>query len=52
MTPVPYRGERNTPANVALITARMAEIWEIPVEEAAQIVFENAQRLFGVKDTQ
>lgn len=52
MTPVPYRGERNTPANVALVTARIAEIWGIPVEEAAQIVFENAQRLFGVKDTQ
>lgn len=52
MTPVPYRGERNTPANVALVTARIAEIWNISVEEAAQTVFENAQRLFGVKDIQ
>ena len=52
MTPVPHRGERNTPANVALVTARIAELWGVPVEDAAQTVFENAQRLFGVRDVQ
>ena len=48
MTPVPFRGERNDPSRVALVAARLAELWGISPQEAADITNENARRLFGI----
>ncbi|MCL4517297.1 MAG: TatD family hydrolase [Firmicutes bacterium] len=49
LTPVPYRGKRNEPANVALVAARIAEIKGLPVDKVARITTENAAALFGLK---
>lgn len=49
MTPVPFRGERNTPARVALVAARLAEIWGVEPEEAALITYQNACRFFNIE---
>ena len=48
MTPAPFRGERNDPSRVALVAARLAELWGISPQEAADITNENARRLFGI----
>ena len=51
MTPVPLRGKRNEPANVALIGRKIAEALEIAEEEVARITSENAIRLFSINRT-
>jgi len=50
MTPVPFRGERNTPARVALVAARLGEIWNVDAEEAAYITYQNAIRFFKLEN--
>lgn len=48
MTPEPFRGTRNTPDRVGLVVQKMAQIWGIPYEEAAEITYNNACRLFKI----
>jgi TatD DNase family protein len=46
LTPHPHRGERNEPAYVRFVAERIAELRDQPVEQFAQIITENAERLF------
>jgi TatD DNase family protein len=48
MTPVPFRGKRNEPANIVLIGRKIAEALSISEEEVARMTTENAVRLFGL----
>lgn len=45
-TPVPYRGKRNEPANVALIADKIAEVHQTTREALAKATTANAERLF------
>lgn len=47
LAPHPYRGTLNEPKNVSLVTARLAEIKNMPVDELASSVMNNARRLFS-----
>lgn len=46
LAPVPHRGRRNEPANVALIAQAIADLRGIPLTEVARVTTENAVRLF------
>lgn len=46
LTPHPYRGKRNEPANVRLVLEKLAEIHSLPIEEVARITNTNAEKLF------
>lgn len=46
LTPVPYRGKRNEPSYIPYIIAKLAEMYDLPSEEIAQITTTNAERLF------
>ncbi len=48
MTPVPHRGERNSPLNLHLTLEKLAEVRGIPPGEAAEAVYRNAMHLFGI----
>ena len=48
MTPEPHRGERNSPLLLHLTLEKLAEVRGISVEEAADAVYQNAMRLFGL----
>ncbi len=48
LSPIPHRGERNEPAFAALTLEKIAEIKQIPTEEADLITTENALRFFAV----
>ena len=50
LAPVPLRGKRNEPANVALTLKKLAELRELPEEEMARITWENACRIYGIDD--
>lgn len=50
MTPVPYRGKRNDPSFIGLVAEKIAEIKGLTVDELAEITFENANRVFEIKE--
>lgn len=49
LTPEPYRGKTNEPANVFFVAERIAQIRNMEVEELAQITTENAKRFYQIK---
>jgi TatD DNase family protein len=49
VTPAPYRGKRNEPSYVREVVKRIAEIKNIPEEEAAKAILQNAKRVFGLQ---
>ncbi len=48
LSPQPRRGQRNEPANVRWVAAKIATLREISLEQVAEITTENARRLFGL----
>ncbi len=48
LTPEPYRGKTNSPANVRIIAEKIAQIRGISFEEVEQQTTLNAQKLFGI----
>jgi TatD DNase family protein len=48
LAPVPHRGKRNEPANVALVARAIADAKGIAYSEVAKVTTENAMRLFGL----
>jgi len=46
LSPVPFRGKRNEPAYLLYIAAKLAEVYNLPVEKIAEVTTENAKRLF------
>jgi TatD DNase family protein len=49
LTPVPLRGKRNEPANVALVGRKVAEISGVDEDVVATATTENAKRLFRLE---
>jgi len=47
LTPVPFKGEVNSPKNVIYIYEKVAEIWGKSFKEIEEIIDGNAKRLFG-----
>ncbi|MCR4740526.1 MAG: TatD family hydrolase [Lachnospiraceae bacterium] len=52
LAPVPYRGKRNCSLYLTFVADALAEMKGISREEAERITFDNAVRLFGIKDIQ
>ena len=50
LTPHGFRGKRNQPAYLVDTLEFLAEIKEIPVEEAAPVLFENSLKVFKITD--
>ena len=48
LAPVPHRGERNEPANVALVASKIAEIKGISEEEVKRATALNAEKIFSL----
>ncbi len=46
LSPEPFRGTRNEPKNVALVTAFMAKLKAMDIEDFSDVVMKNAKRLF------
>jgi len=49
LTPVPFRGKLNEPANVQYVAKEIARLKELPVEEVIKATTCNAMRVFGIK---
>lgn len=48
LTPVPFRGEVNSPKNVEYVYKKVAEIWEKSFEETEKNIDGNAKKLFKI----
>lgn len=48
LTPHPHRGQRNEPAYVRLTAARLAELWQMPLDQAAALTTAAARSFFGL----
>lgn len=48
LAPAPYRGKRNESAYVALVAQKLAEIYELSIEEVACITTANSKEVFGI----
>ena len=46
LTPHPYRGKRNEPANVRFVAEKISEVVNQPLDVVAKMTTKNAQRLF------
>lgn len=49
MSPEPFRGKRNTPANVKYIAQKIAEIKEKTIEQIAKQTYENTEKIFRIQ---
>lgn len=49
LTPEPYRGKLNEPANVYFVAEKIAAIRNMPVEELAEITTQNALRFYKIE---
>lgn len=48
LAPVPFRGKRNESSYVKLVAEKLAEIYQLPLEEIARITTENSKNIFGI----
>jgi len=48
VAPEPYRGKRNEPLYVKYVAEKIAEIKNLPFDEVARAITENAEKLFGI----
>jgi TatD DNase family protein len=48
LAPQPRRGQRNEPAYVRWVAAKIATLREMPLERVAEVTTENARQLFGL----
>ncbi|MGC4040651.1 MAG: TatD family hydrolase [Flavobacterium sp.] len=48
LAPVPYRGKRNESSYTKLVAEKLAQIYQLPIEEIARITTENSKDVFGI----
>jgi TatD DNase family protein len=48
LAPVPYRGKRNESSFTLLVAQKLADLYELPVEEIARITTANSKTIFGI----
>jgi TatD DNase family protein len=48
LTPVPHRGQTNSPKYIPLIAQKLADLYEVSVDELIKVTDENANRLKAI----
>lgn len=48
LAPKPYRGKRNDPVYILKVAEKLSELYEIPVEEVAEVTTKNSKEIFGI----
>lgn len=48
LTPVPYRGKPNESSYLIYVAQKVADLYQIPLEEVARVTTENSKIIFGI----
>ena len=48
LAPAPFRGKRNEPSYIKLVAQKLADIYQMPLDELDRITTENALKIFGL----
>lgn len=48
LAPVPHRGKRNESSYTVLVAEKLAQIYQLPIDEIACITTENSKAIFGI----
>ncbi|WP_293871819.1 TatD family hydrolase [Flavobacterium sp.] len=48
LAPVPHRGKRNESSYIKLIAEKLAQIYQLPIDEIAHITTQNSKTVFGI----
>lgn len=48
LTPVPYRGKRNESSYLIYVAQKLADLYQMPIEQIAAITTENSKKVFGI----
>lgn len=48
LAPAPHRGKRNESSYTLLVAQKLSEIYQLPIEEIAQITTDNSKAIFGI----
>jgi TatD DNase family protein len=48
LAPVPFRGKRNESSYTKWVAEKLAQIYQLPIEEIAQITTQNSKAIFGI----
>ena len=48
LAPTPHRGQRNEPAFVPLVIDKLAEVYELPVDNVAQTLMDTTKAMFNI----
>ncbi len=48
LAPTPYRGKRNESSYIVRVAEKVADVYNRPIEEIAQITTQNAEYIFGI----
>ena len=48
LAPVPYRGKPNESSYLIYVAQKLADIYQVPIEEIADITTENPKKVFGI----
>jgi TatD DNase family protein len=48
LAPVPFRGKRNESSYTKLVAEKLSQIYQLSIEEIAQITTENSKSIFGI----
>jgi len=46
LSPTPYRGKRNESSYLEIILSKVAECYELPIEEVSEIIYDNSKVIF------
>lgn len=52
LTPVPFRGKRNESSYILYVAQKVADIFNISLQEVADITTDNAQKVFNLKNNE
>ena len=48
LAPKPYRGKRNDPVYILIVAEKLAELYDISLEEVAVVTTKNSKEIFGI----
>ena len=47
LSPTPYRGKRNESSYLEIILSKVAECYELPIDQVSELIYQNSKEIFN-----